>query len=241
MDTVEKSLSLEDAAERFFTDGGEEARGEVVKAAYGLIRYYANFYGGSCDREDLFQTGCLAVLKALSRYDPSRNVRFTTYASHCILGEIRHLVRSESSYYRPGCIKELQFRVDTAMDEYVKEFGEPPSVALLAKTLNVREASVGEVMRAGLVSFEEIDTSQIHSLAYQSFQLPIEDKLTLEKALPTLTALQQKVVEMLYFSNMTQEQAALKLGLTQRKISRIKEETLKALRAEMERGAPTEN
>ena len=235
METVEKSLSLEEAATRYFTDGGEEARGAVVKAAYGLIRYYANFYGGACDREDLFQTGCLAVLKALNRFDPARNVRFTTYASHCILGEIRHFVRSESSYYRPGCIKELQFRVDTALDEYVKEYGEPPSVALLAKTLNVREASVGEVMRAGLVSFEEIDTAQIHSLTYQSFQLPIEDRLTLEKALPTLTALQQKVVEMLYFGNMTQEQAALKLGLTQRKISRIKEETLKALRAEMER------
>jgi RNA polymerase sigma factor (sigma-70 family) len=85
------------------------------------------------------------------------------------------------------------------------------------------------------VSFEEIDTAQIHSLTYQSFQLPIEDRLTLEKALPTLSALQQKVVEMLYFGNMTQQEAALKLGLTQRKISRIKEETLKALRAEMER------
>jgi len=236
MDTEKRSLSLEEAALRYFKDGGEAARGEVLEAAFGLIRYYANFYGGACDREDLFQAGCLAVLKALARYDPARNVRFTTYASHCILGEIRHMVRSESSYYRPGCIKELQFRVDTAMDEYVKEFGEPPSAAFLARTLNVREESIREVMRAGLVSFEEIDTAQIHSLAYQSFQLPIEDKLTLEKALPTLSALQQRVVEMLYFGNMTQAQAAEKLGLTQRKISRIKEETLRALRAEMEKG-----
>ncbi|MPM62660.1 RNA polymerase sigma-F factor [bioreactor metagenome] len=241
MDTDKRSLSLEDAAAHFFIDGGEAARGEVVKAAYGLIRYYANFYGGACDREDLFQTGCLAVLKALARYDPARNVRFTTYASHCILGEIRHLVRSESSYYRPGCIKELQYRVDTAMEEYVKEFGEPPSSSFLAKTLNVREASIREVMRAGLVSFEEIDTSQIHSLAYQSFQLPIEDKLTLEKALPTLSALQQRVVEMLYFGNLTQQEAALKLGLTQRKISRIKEETLKALRRELEKGKSSDS
>lgn len=241
METVEKSLSLEEAATRYFKDGGEEARGAVVKAAYGLIRYYANFYGGACDREDLFQTGCLAVLKALNRFDPDRNVRFTTYASHCILGEIRHLVRSESSYYRPGCIKELQYRVDTAMDEYVKEFGEPPTSAFLAKTLNVREASIREVMRAGLVSFEEIDVSQIHSLTYQSFQLPIEDKLTLEKALPTLTALQQKVLEMLFFGNLTQQEAAQRLGLTQRKISRIKEETLKALRKEMDKEEPPQN
>ncbi len=237
MDTKKKP-SLEEAAAHYFKDGGEAARSDAVEAAFGLVRYYANLYGGACDREDLFQTGCLAVLKALARYDPARNVRFTTYASHCILGEIRHMVRSESSFYRPGCIKELQYRVDAALDEYVKEHGEPPTTAWLAKTLNVREESIHEVMRAGLVSFEEIDTSQIHSLAYQSFQLPIEDKLTLEKAVHALTDLQKRVLDLLFVRNLTQQQAADELGLTQRKVSRIKDATLEALREEMEGPPP---
>jgi RNA polymerase sigma-B factor len=174
------------------------------------------------------------VLKALDGYDPNRSVRFTTYASHCIMGEIRHLVRSESSFYRPGCIKELQFRVDAALEEYVRRYGGTPSVAWLAETLNVRAESISEVMRAGLVSFDEIDVLRIHSLTYQSFQLPIEDKLALAQAARALTALQKKVLHLLFFRNLSQQQAADALGLSQRKVSRIKEQSLETLREEME-------
>ncbi len=175
------------------------------------------------------------MLKALDGYDPNRSVRFTTYASHCIMGEIRHLVRSESSFYRPGCIKELQFRVDAALEEYIRRNGGTPSVAWLAETLNVRAESISEVMRAGLVSFDEIDVLRIHSLTYQSFQLPIEDKLALAQAARALTALQKKVLHLLFFRNLSQQQAADALGLSQRKVSRIKEQSLETLREEMER------
>lgn len=240
MGTETRDFSLDEAAARYFERGGEHARQGVVEAASGLIRWYAKLYGGACDRDDLYQTGCLALLKALDGYDPSRPASFTTYASHCIMGEIRHLVRSESSFYRPGCIKELQFRVDAAVEEYARKNGGAPPASYLAEKLNVREESIGEVMRSGLVSFDEIDAAKIHSLAYESFRLPIEDKIALAQAGRKLTGLQRKVLHMLFFRNLSQQQAADELGLSQRKVSRIKEQSLEVLREEMEKNSPSE-
>jgi RNA polymerase sigma-B factor len=240
METETRDLSLDEAAGRYFARGGEEDRQGVVESASGLIRYYAKLYGGACDRDDLYQTGCLALLKALDAYDPKKSASFTTYASHCIMGEIRHLVRSESSFYRPGCIKELQFRVDAALEEYVRRYGGTPPASYLAEKLNVRQESIGEVMRSGLVSFEEIDAGKIHSLAYETFRLPIEDKIALAQAARKLTALQKKVLHLLFFRNLSQQQAADELGLSQRKVSRIKEKSLEVLREEMEKNPPSE-
>lgn len=233
MESQRQDRSLDKAAEGYFKSKNEGARNKVVEAASGLIRFYARLYGGACDRDDLYQTGCLALLKALDAYDPQKSASFTTYASHCIMGEIRHLVRSESSFYRPGCIKELQFRVDAAVEEYARQNGAPPPADWLAKKLNVREDSIGEVMRSGLVSFDEIDSAKIHSLAYESFRLPIEDRIALAQAGRALNDLQKKVLHLLFFRNLSQQQAADELGISQRKVSRIKERSLEVLREEM--------
>jgi len=172
-------------------------------------------------------------LKALKSYDPEKGASFVTYASYYITGEIRHMVRKQASHNRPGCIIEIQYRVDKVVEDYTKLHGDVPTVAYIAHALNIKEESVSEVMKAGMVSFDEIDATKIHSTAYETFHLPIEDKLTLYQAMKKLSDLQQKVIHMLFYRDMTQQQVAEKLGMTQKQVSRVKERSVQILRVEI--------
>jgi len=226
-------MSLDEAAQRYFVRQNDDTLKTVMYSAEKLIRYYAHLYGKGCDRDDLTQTGYLGLMKALKNYDTEKDASFATYASHCIMGEIRHLVRKQASYYRPGCIVELQGKVDRVMEEHLREQGEVPSVAYIAEKLKVRESAILEVMKAGLVSFDEIDTSKIHSTEYESFRLPIEDRIVLANAFRKLNELQRKVIKMLFFQDLSQQEVAEQMGLTQKKVSRIKKESLEKMNEDL--------
>lgn len=173
------------------------------------------------------------MLKALKSYDPEKGASFVTYASYSIMGEIRHLVRKQASHNRPGCIIEIQYKVDKVVEDYTKMHGDVPSVVYIAQKLNIKEESVSEVMKAGMMSFDEIDAAKIHSSAYETFHLPIEDKLTLYQAMKKLSDVQQKVIHMLFYRDMTQKKVAEKLGMTQKQVSRVKERSVQILRVDM--------
>lgn len=234
MESLQISASLEEAVQAYMKHRDEDSLEQVVHTASGLIRYYANLYGKQCDREDLYQTGILGLMKALKNYEPDKGAKFVTYASHCIIGEIRHLVRKQAAYDRPGCIIELQNKVDRIIEEYIRTNEDAPTTSYIAEQLRVKEESVAEVMRAGLVSFEEIDLQKIHSTSYESFRLPIEDKLTLYQAINKLSNLQKKVLHMLFYQDMSQQQVAETMGINQKKVSRIKETTVESIRKEMQ-------
>jgi RNA polymerase sigma-B factor len=207
---------------------------DIVEAGTGLIHYFIRLYGGGRNTLDLFQIGVEGLIKAVKRYDSDAGASFTTYAGHCIMGEIRHYIRKEASYYSPGCIKGLQYRVELEVERSLKETGIVPSIPEIAERLNLKEESVTEVMRAGMVSFDDLDISKISNQHLESFKLPIEDKLTLVHAINKLSELQRKVIYLLFYRDMTQEQAAAKLGINQRKVSRLKEKGLEELRKELQ-------
>lgn len=230
MKTPSFANSLNKAAQFYFSCYSEYSKEQLIRAAEGLIRYFVRLYGGGCCEEDLFQAGSLGLIKALDNYDPARETSFVTYASHCIMGEIRHLVRKEASFYRPGCIVKLQYKVDRLVEEYTKVNGDVPSPEYIAEKLKVKYESVVEVMRAGFVSFEEIDASKLKSSDYETFRLPLEDKLTLYQAFKKLSDIQQKVIHLLFFRDMTQQQVAEQLGITQKQVSRAKERSIQQMR-----------
>lgn len=204
-----------------------------MASASGLIRYFAHLYGGQCEIDDLFQIGNLAVLKALKSYDPGKGASFLTYASHCIIGDIRHAVRKQTSYYRPGCIIALQSKVNQFIDEYLQIHGELPAIEIIAHKLHLTADSVQDVMKAGLMNFEEIEEGKIRNSEYVTFQLPIEDKLILYQAIRKLSELQKRVIHMLFYRNMSQQEVADQLGITQKQVSRLKEKSMTVLRNDL--------
>ena len=200
---------------------------KVVNVCRKLVFHFARLYG--CHGDDVIQVGMEGLLKAVSRFNPESGNTFVTYASHCIMGEIRHFIRKEVSYYKPGSVVDLQNRVERVVEDRLKETGEPPALSEIAATLNVKEEGIIQAMRAGLVSLDELDVTKIKTLKYETFRLPIEDKIVLEQAINKLSELQKRVVYLLFYKDMTQNEAADELGISQRKVSRILHKSLQQI------------
>ncbi|MBT9142486.1 MAG: RNA polymerase sigma-B factor [Dehalococcoidia bacterium] len=219
---------LEERYLRYRQSRSEEDLAEVAVAARRLVSHFVRIYTGG-NSDDALQAGMEGLLKAVRRYDPEIGAAFSTYAAHCVMGEIRHFLRKEAAYYRPGCIRELQFRVDQYVEQVLKEREALPAIEEIAAALNVRKEGVLQAMRAGLVAFEEVDASKIRAEKHETFKLPIEDRIVLQQAFRKLSRLQQKVIYYLFYRDLTQVEAAEKLGISQRQVSRVLHKSLKEM------------
>ena len=225
-----QEISLDMAAEGYFQNESEKNKEKVIEAGKKLILHFIRLYGKDQSREDLYQVGALGLLKALKRYDPSYEATFTTYAGCFVIGEIRHYIRKETAYYRPRTVEKLQYRVDWLVEDQFNRTGEIPGAESIAKKLNIKEEGIYEVMRSGLVPLDEIDLSKVVSSRLETFKLPIEERIMLEQAIKKLSDTQQKVINLLFYKDMTQVQTAENLDMNQRKVSRVLHDGLDKLK-----------
>ena len=199
--------------------------------------------------EDLEQLGYIGLINALNLYNQQRNVKFETYASWFISGEIRHYIRDKHQTIRiPHWITELNRKIDEFIVKYKEETKQIPSLKKIAKEFNLTEEGVKEVLKARdvvhVVSIDQENRNfdcneypvleKIKNDHYKSFLLPIEDLIALELALNKLKNLQRKVVNYIFIKDLTQAKTAKKLTISQRQVSRIKNEALKSLKEELE-------
>jgi len=204
--------------------------------------------------EDLEQLGYIGLINALYLYDQQRKVKFETYASWFISGEIRHYIRDKHQPIRiPHWITELNKRIDEYIVKYKEETQHTPSLKKIAEEFNLTVEGVKEVLKARdvvhVVSIdqgnrnydyhEQPSIEKIKNDHYKSFRLPIEDLIALELALNKLKNLQRKVINYIFMKDLTQAKTAKKLAISQRQVSRIKNEALKALQEEFERDSDT--
>jgi len=219
--------SLELAVQAYLERPNDGNLEHVIERAERLVGYFVSKYAARGNYDDLMQAGYEGVLKALPKYDPDREVLFTTFASHYIKGEITQELKRKAAFeYGGKWMAKLQRDIQVARDRLRKELGEEPSLAAIARAVNVTEAGVQQAMMLGTVKMEDIDLSKIKSREYQSFQLPIEDKIVLEEALNKLSKVQRQVIDCLFYRDMTQETTGEFLGIHQRKVSRVKRKAL---------------
>jgi len=199
--------------------------------------------------EDLEQLGYIGLINALNLYNQQRKVKFETYASWFISGEIRHYIRDKHQPIRiPHWITELNRKIDEYIVHYKEETKQTPSLKKIAEEFNLTLEGVKEVLKArDVVHTVSIDQEnrgydyieypileKIKNDHYKSFRLPIEDLIALELALNKLQNLQRKVVNYIFIKDFTQNRTARKLAISQRQVSRIKNEALKTLKEELE-------
>jgi len=200
--------------------------------------------------EDLEQLGYIGLINALNLYNRQRNVKFETYASWFISGEIRHYIRDKHQIIKiPHWITELNIKIDKFIVKYKEETKQIPSLKKIAEEFNLTEEGVKEVLKARdvvhLVSIDQDNRNydyneypaleKIKNDHYKSFKLPIEDLIALDLALNKLKNLQRKVVNYIFIQDLTQAKIAKKLAISQRQVSRIKNEALKSLKKEIEK------
>ena len=143
----------------------QEERSRMIEENIGLVHACAHrFKGKGIEYDDLFQAGCMGLVKATDAFDSERGVRFSTYAVPVILGEMRRLFRDGGTVKVSRSLKELSMKAARQRDQFAKEHGREPTVSELAQALQVSEEAVVEALGAGAppVSLtSEEDSSQL--------------------------------------------------------------------------------
>ncbi len=188
---------LESVVQNYLKTGSEEAKENVLRVGKVLVNYYAGIYSPGALDENLRQAANEGFQMALKKFDPSREVLFSTYATHCIVSEIRQELRSRKLFKVPDWLQRLQDDVVSATEELSLDRSNLPTLKDIAEKMNIAEKGISEAMQAGSVSYQDIDLSSLKSLRKETFKLPIEDVITLRKSIDRLQVVQRKVLSLI--------------------------------------------
>ncbi len=225
--------------------GDKTARDRLVEANLRLVRSLASrFVSATADPEDLFQLGCIGLLKAVDRFDLSYDVRFSTYAVPLILGEIRRHLRDDGPLRVSRSLKQLAAQARRARERLAAERGHDPTIAEIATELGVTPEDVVEALDGARAP------SSIHQTVHESDGDPIYlldqlashdssregswiDRVALREGLSRLGEREQRVIMLRFFRDKTQTEVAAILGCSQVQVSRLERRALEQIRANM--------
>jgi RNA polymerase sporulation-specific sigma factor len=224
--------------------GDKEARDTVVKENLGLVwSMVRRFQGRGVEPEDLFQIGCIGLMKAIDHFDLTMDVKFSTYAVPMIMGEMKRYLRDNSMIRVSRSLKELAVKSKMIREELNGALGREPTVEEMASKLDV---SVEELLMA-LESTAEVES--LHQTIYQGdgnaicLMDKIEDstredervldQIILEQAMGALTEKEKNIIRLRYFKERTQSEIAKELGVSQVQVSRLEKKILKRMRMQI--------
>lgn len=221
--------------------GDPEVRDQLIVSHLNLVRFLASkFKNRGEPLDDLIQVGTIGLIKAIDRFDPSRGLEFTTYATPTILGEIKRHFRDKGWSVRvPRRLQELSAKVNQANDELTNELSRSPSVEEIAKRVGASVDDVLEAMESssayssvplegGGSSDDDDAPSVIDHYATEDENLAAsDDRIVLEDAIRDFSPREKDVIRMRFFEGMTQVEIAERLGISQVQVSRLLRRTLR--------------
>ncbi len=237
-----KVLKNEEMVELFkkFQEGDLDAREQLVNGNLKLVLSILKKYTNRTDNmDDLFQVGCIGLIKAINNFDLSHEVRFSTYAVPMILGEVKRHLRDNNSVRIARSIKDLAYKALTVKEKLTNELGYEPKVDEIAKIL---EVSVFEVVQAldsmkdTMSMFEPIyndggDTIYLEDqVANKESIYSQEHKIALKEALKKIKEKEKYVLLQRYIIGRTQMELAEEIGISQAQISRLEKSGLDSLK-----------
>ena len=239
-------LSSEETNKLFaqFKKGDIKAREQIVNGNLKLVlSILKNFNNCDENKDDLFQIGCVGLLKAIDNFDSSFGVKFSTYCVPMILGEIRRYVRDNRAVRVSRSLKDLSYKSMKAKDELAIKLGRNPTISEIAKYLEVDEFLVVDSLesrKAPISLFEPIyndggDTiylcDQIEDKKTSGVDLDI--KVSLDNAINELEERDRYVLDQRFIIGKTQVELANELGISQAQISRIEKKIIDDLKKEI--------
>lgn len=211
-------------------------RDSFIAENTGLVHTCCHrFRGRGIEYEDLFQAGCLGLVKAVDHFEAERGLCFSTYAVPVILGEIRRMFRDGGAVKVSRSVKELSLKIAAEKEKYLKRTGNEISVAELSGVLGVSKEDIAEAICAAqpTVSLTFTDESGEETqlpLSDESAQQAEFDRLVLNDVLDRLEPRDRKLIELRYFNGKTQSETAGLLDMTQVQVSRREKALLLQLR-----------
>lgn len=222
-------------------NGDAQAREELVQENLALVKYIVRrFTGRGAEYDDLFQYGCMGLLKAVDRFDPDYPVRFSTYAVPVIMGEIRRFLRDDGPIHISRTIRERARRVEDYAKDFARDNGREPTIQEIAEATGLEKGDVLIALdsRRGVRSLEE-RVSEDGELRFGDVlgtepMAEVDLRLTLRKLLRDLNDEERSLIVRRYFKAHTQAQIARDLGTSQVQVSRMESRILKRMRAMVE-------
>lgn len=220
--------------------GDKLAAEYVVERNIGLVwSVVRKFLNRGFEADDLFQIGCVGLVKAMEKFDQSFGVKFSTYAVPMIMGEIKRHLRDDGIIKVSRSLRELSVKARAASDRLSKELGREPTVCEIAGAVNTSPEELAMALDAAvppesLNAESENGRPLCNTLAGETdMEGRIVTKLALGEVLKSLTEREQKIIVMRYFRDKTQSHVAEMLGISQVQVSRIEKKVLAKMRDKM--------
>ncbi len=222
--------------------GDKEAESLLVEKNTGLVwSIVRRFYNRGHEAEDLFQIGCIGLIKAVNKFDSTYNVRFSTYAVPMIIGEIKRFIRDDGIIKVSRSLKETSNKARITREIISKELGREPSINEIAERMKVSAEELVMAVEAGyrpeslyntVVEGDNSNILLIDRIDGQGVDDEIEmiDKIALRQVLESLRPRDRQIIVLRYFKEKTQVQIAKLLGISQVQVSRIEKKIIKEIR-----------
>lgn len=222
-------------------EGDKEAREQIVKENVGLVWCVARrFYGRGAEPEDLFQIGCIGLLKAIDKFNLSYNVKFSTYAVPMISGEIRRFLRDDGMIKVSRSLKELSYKILQERERMTKSLGREPDLQELSEQLGIEREEIVQAME----SASEVESlyKPIHQKEGSEIRLmdkleekekreeKVLDRIVLQEILEILTPEERQLIYLRYFADKTQIDVGKTLGISQVQVSRMEKRILERMK-----------
>jgi len=223
-------------------NGDVDARNTLIDKNTGLVwSVVRRFRNRNVETEDLFQIGCIGLIKAVDKFDLSFNVQFSTYAVPMILGEIRRYFRDDGVIKVSRSLKELSIKARDISEKLEQKMGRPPSIKELAEELGEEPENIIHAMEASKTpeslfrEYEDDDGSEnrlIDRIIAQDNDKESDtvERISLYSALKQLPSREKNLIFMRYYSGQTQQSVAQKLGISQVQVSRLEKKILELLK-----------
>jgi RNA polymerase sigma-B factor len=230
---------------RYIENKNTEIRNEIVKKYIYLAEVISKkFLNRGVEYEDIYQVACLALIKAVERFDPYVGVKFGSFATPTIIGEIKRYFRDKSSTIRiPRRIYEVYQKVDYAREQLMQQLNRAPRVNEIAAYIKIREETVLEIIESwnayNMQSLDqnvfEDDDLELHETIGENdntFEI-IENRDFIQKGLDRFNEAEKRFIQMRYYNRKTQKEIADDFGVSQMYVSRLEKKILDKFRALM--------
>ena len=221
--------------------GDEEARNTFINGNLRLVlSVIQRFYGRGENADDLFQIGCIGLIKSIDNFDLSQGVQFSTYAVPMIIGEIRRYLRDNNSIRVSRSIKDLAYKSLQYKEKFNKENGREPTIEEIAKELGVTKEEIAfsfdaiqdpislqePVYNDGSESIFIMDQVKDSKNSDESWA----ENMTITEALKRLGEKEKRIIMKRYFDGRTQMEVAEEIGISQAQVSRLEKNALENIK-----------